>query len=325
VIPDRVVLSNRLVGADRLRRPLNASVSRQAAMTNRRKPKKPVRNPSHVVFPRKGPVRSVVEQFPREQEDLEFTVGRKFLGALKHFEGIQLTGLCRGSEPADLMCTSSDGQTVGLQIVEVINQCLRQVQHQRSSYREALVQALGKDLLLFNGCRVSLVDSGEPPYLPEVASKDGEACLRVLADHLRGVAKEVHNLRVGKIRSRGTKTGSPERKVGVLIERILPAGEPVRLEFIWTGGGPSYRVDISRDLLTKALQSKVSKRYAKPSVGKFVLLAYSIDTLLGNDDPDISESRRILENSEHPFDEVWFLYPYAEKELGSLIRVWPAR
>jgi hypothetical protein len=292
-------------------------------MSDHRKPKKPIRNPAHFVFSKAGPVRRVVEELPREQEALEFTVGRKFLGALQRFEGVQLHDLCRGSEPADLVCKSLDGHTIGLQIVEVINQQLRQLRHMRSSYREALVQILGKELLLFNGCRVSLVDSGEPPYLPPLTSTGGQACLRVVKEHVRKVAKDIHTLEVGKIRSRSTKTLNPEHKVSVLVERILPAGEPVRLELSWAGGGPSYRVDISRGLLTQAVQSKIAKRYAKPAVGKFVLLAYSIDTLLKGDDPDVSESRCILSSSQHPFDDAWFIYPYADKELGALVHIWP--
>jgi hypothetical protein len=54
-------------------------------------------------------------------------------------------------------------------------------------------------------------------------------------------------------------------------------------------------------------------------------LAYSVDSLLGKDDPDIAESQRLLETLPHPFDEVWFLYPYAEKDLGALVHVWPTR
>jgi hypothetical protein len=52
-------------------------------------------------------------------------------------------------------------------------------------------------------------------------------------------------------------------------------------------------------------------------------LAYSIDTLFREDDPDIVESQRLLGTSRHPFDEAWFLYPYAEVDLGALIYVWP--
>jgi hypothetical protein len=292
-------------------------------MNNRRKPKKPVRNPAHLVFSKSGPVRRVIEELPGEQEDLELTIGMKFLGALQRFEGVQFYDLCRGSEPADLICKSPDGHSVGLQIVEVINQQLRQLRDMRSSYRNALLETLGEDLLLFNGCRVSLVDSGEPPYLPRVTSTSGQACLQALVQHVRQVAKEIHTLEVGKIRSRRTKTLNPDRDISVLVERIISSDEPVGLEFSWSGSGPSYRADVSRRLLSQAVQSKIAKQYAKPVVGKFVLLAYSIDTLLEDDDPDVVESQRILESSQHPFDDAWFIYPYANKELGSLVHIWP--
>jgi len=292
-------------------------------MSKKERPKKPARNPGHIVFPKQGPVRQVVEELPREQESLELRLGRKFLGALNHFEGIEFHELSRGVEPADLMCKSSDREAIGIQIVEVINHQLRQLQEMRSSYRDALMQTLGDELLLFNGCKVSLVDVGDPPYLPKVSSKVGQVCLRVLADHLRSVAKEIHTLGVGKIRNRSVTTSNPEHKVGALIERIMLPGEPVRLEFTWTGGGPSYRTDVPRGFLPSAVQSKIAKRYAKPKVGKFLLLAYSIDTMFAEDDPDLVEARRILETSQHPFDDTWYLYPYADKELGHLIHIWP--
>jgi len=265
----------------------------------------------------------VVEEFPREKEDLELTVGRKFIGALQHFEGIQLQDLCRGSEPADLVCRSTVGESVGLQVVEVVDQQVQHLQLMRLSYRAALVEALGEDLLRFNGCRVSIVDSGEPPYLPKVNTREGQMCLRLLAEHVRRVAIDVHTLQVGKMRLCGTKTQDPKRKVSVLVERLLVPGDPVRLELSWTGGGPSYRTDASRGILSQAVRSKIEKHYSKPESEKFVLLAYSIDTLLRSDDPDVRESQQILEATEHPFDDVWYFYPYAEKILGALIHVWP--
>lgn len=292
-------------------------------MSDRGKSKKPIRNPAHIVFSKEVPVRRVVEEFPREQESLEFTIGKKFLGALQRFNGIQLHGLYRGAEPADLVCKTTDGHIVGLQIVEVIDQQLRQLRQMRLSYREALIQTLGKELLLFNGCRVLIGDSGVPPYLPKVNSTSGAAWLKFLTAHILAIANDIHTLEVGKIRSRSAETLNPKCKVSFIIHRILPADEPVRLEFSWNGGGPPYQTDISRGLLTQAVQSKIAKRYAKPAVGKFVLLAYSTDTLLMEDDPDVSESRSILESSEHPFDDAWFIYPYADKELGALVHIWP--
>ena len=285
--------------------------------------RKPLRNPSHIVFPKEGAPYTVVEQFPRDQENLDLVVGRKFVRALSHFKGIQYEGLSRGSEPADLTCRSPDGTVIELQIVEVINQQLRELRHMRSSYRDALLREMGDDLAVFSGCRVSLVDSGNPPYLPTVDSDEGRECVRLLAEHLRKVGAEIHTLEPGKIRSRKTKTVDPERRVSVLVERFVPVGGSGPFEFLWTGGGPGFRTDVPRGLLPAAVQSKIDKRYAKPSSARFVLLAYSVDTDLMRCDPDIAESHRLLDTSSHPFDEVWFLSPYAHEELGALWHIWP--
>jgi hypothetical protein len=67
----------------------------------------------------------------------------------------------------------------------------------------------------------------------------------------------------------------------------------------------------------------IKKRYTKPASVRFWLLAYSIDSLLLEEDPDIAESRRLLEDLRHLFDEVWFLYPFADRESGAIVHVWP--
>jgi len=292
-------------------------------VSERARPQKPLRNPSHVAFPKGGAPYPVVEQLPREQEDLELALGRKFIGALCHFNGIQFGELTRGAEPADLACRSPDGTATELQIVEVIDQELRELRHMRSTYRDALVEKLGDVLRLFSGCQVSLVDSGDPPYLPNVNSKNGRECLRLLAADIQKVGAEIDTLEAEKIRSRRTQTRYPEREVVILVERVCPAGEAVPFGLEWTGGGPWYRSGISRGLLPAAVRSKIDKQYTKPASARFWLLTYSVDSPLREDDPDIAESQRLLEASRHPFDEVWFLYPYADRELGALVHVWP--
>ena len=128
-----------------------------------------------------------------------------------------------------------------------------------------------------------------------------------------------------KMRSRQTRTRDPERTVGVLVERIVRAGESIPFDFHWTGGGPSSRTDVPRGLLPGAVYAKIDQQYTKPASGRFWLLAHSVDSLLSKDNPDIAESRRLLATSPHPFDEIRFLYPYAENELGALLHVWPTQ
>lgn len=275
-----------------------------------------------MVFPKKCAPYAVEEQLPRHQEPLELALGEKFLGALARFEGIELTRSAHRTEPADLSCHAADGTKIDIQIVEVVDRQLRAVSRMRSSYAMAIEHSLGDQLNVFRGCRVSLVDSGDPPYLPAVRSKAGEQCVSSLAEHIRNVGAEIGTLAVGSIRSRKTKVGTIGRSVGVLVERFLPFQEGAPLDFLWTGGGPAFRTDISRGLLTAAIRSKMHKRYAKPTSAKFWLLAYSIDILLHEADLDVTESRDELSNREHPFDAVWFLFPYASKPLGALLRIW---
>ena len=66
----------------------------------------------------------------------------------------------------------------------------------------------------------------------------------------------------------------------------------------------------------------LDKHYAKPGE-RFVLLVYSLDTLRMSDHPDLVEACRLLADRTHPFDEVWYLYPYAEKDLGHLVPLFP--
>jgi hypothetical protein len=52
-------------------------------MTDRKKPKKPVRNPSHIVFPKAGPVRRVVEGRPLSCPTLQALSRRNIVGCPK--------------------------------------------------------------------------------------------------------------------------------------------------------------------------------------------------------------------------------------------------
>jgi hypothetical protein len=291
-------------------------------MGDRPRPQKPRRNPSHFVMAKNTPSRRVVEEMPRVKAELELKVAQKFVNTLRR-KNIYLDDPRPGVEPADLMCNTPIGQEIGLQLVEVVNEPLRQLQETRSTYQDSLRYALGADLHLFNGCLVSLCDSAKPHLLPKVESKAGQACLRHFTEFLRSVAKDVHTLQVGNIRHRRINTTDPVRSISVTIHRRSPAGESARVTLYWSGGAPSYRVDISRDLLTGTVRSKISKYYAKPTIARFVLLTYSVDTHLEKDDPDVTEAKQLLDTVKHPFDEVWFFVPIAQKDFGQLIKVWP--
>ncbi len=294
-------------------------------MASHNKPKKPVRNPVVYVLPKKGPGYPKEEQMPRVQEELELTVGKKFVGALKHFKGIELHDLHHGPEPADLICQTAEGDQIAIQVVEVVDLQLRQVDDMRASYRNALVKTLDKNLLLYNGCRVTLCDSGEPPYLPKVSTPQGQVCLMRIAHSILEMAKGVDTLDIGGYKGIRVKIFNPKRSISIGVERVIPAADPVRLEFTWTGGGPAYYSDKSRGLLTRAVQTKLAKHYVKPNIGKFILLLYSIDFSLEMDELDLRDARQLLNSAKHPFDDVWFIYLYPQEELGALTLIWPLK
>lgn len=286
------------------------------------RPKKPARNPSHLVFPKAGPVRFVEEQLPRNQESLEFSLGEKFQGAMQAFHETSLVVSADRVEPADLRYTAVNGDHIDVQVVEVVDLRLRQLLRMRTSYVAAIHESPENGLSRYGGCWATLVDSAEPPYLPDPRTVEGQKCLHQLLDHIASVGESLGSLDVGRIRSRKTLVGSTGRSVALIVERLAPSSASTQFTLQWTGGGPPYRSDVSRGYLTAAVRSKIAKHYAKPASAQFWLLAYSIDVLLAKEDPDLLECRALLSTEDHPFDKVWYLYPYAAQKLGHLLSVW---
>jgi hypothetical protein len=79
-----------------------------------KRPLKPDRPISSIVFPKSGRPHLKVERLPRTQGELELAIGRKFLGALAHFRDERCSDLRLGSEPADLICKQEDGSEVAI-------------------------------------------------------------------------------------------------------------------------------------------------------------------------------------------------------------------
>jgi hypothetical protein len=263
-----------------------------------------------------------VEHPPRDQKQLEFAIGSKFIGALAHFQGVRLSKLTicpESEEPGDLTCMAEKGHAIKIQVAEVIDHSLRRLEEMRGSYVESIRNQYGNVLALFSGCRVSLVDSGEEPYLPHIQMSQGQECLRKLVTELEKIACEIGSLEINRIRTRDIQIS--KKRIGVVCIRFASAGKDVPFQFAWEGGGPPYRKGISRRLLYTTIASKIEKHYSKPTE-PFWLLTYSTDTLLGEQDPDIEESRDLLDSTKHPFDAVWYLYPYTNEELGYVLRVW---
>src|SRR5688500_17339127 len=100
-------------------------------------PKKPKRDPSHIVFSKGRSPYFEAEEIPDTNDGRELAVGKKFIGALSRRE-IHWTDLALGGDPPDLVCRSADGSLIEIELAEAVDQVLRQLRHMRVHYQDAL-------------------------------------------------------------------------------------------------------------------------------------------------------------------------------------------
>lgn len=241
--------------------------------------------------------------------------------SLAHFHGLIFSDLERGDDPPDLVCKGPGGSRLNIEVVEIVDEKLRLLKQMRDSYHSRISQEHWGALELFKGCAVTLVDSGEPPYLPNVDSVKGATCLAELVAGLTTFGEDIGSLKPKSVRRYELAIGSHKRCVTVLCERFVPAGDGVQVGFRWDGAGPGHQIDIPRQLLPNVIRQKI--QHNSPLRDPFWLLAYSCDTNFGEDDADINESRRLLRVRKTPFNEIWYLYPLSNIKLGHIIPIWP--
>lgn len=289
---------------------------------SKKKPLKPDRPLVGIMFPKHGRPSRIIEHMPRTQDDLETAVGVKFIDSLAQFYGRKYSDLRSGAGRGDLLCHDEKGLLIKIQVVEVINQNIRQLREMRKSYREYIIANHGAIFEAFRGCTVKVVGVGNPPYLPNIKTQGGRDCASQIAKWLSDLSKDIKSLECKKILRRETTLVPYQRGVSVKIERFRPFDNTAPFKFTWSRCGPSYR-DGKRNLLPTAIKSKINKHYSKPKE-PFWLLAYSIDTFyFEEEDLDIQESVSLLHKTDHPFDEVWYFNPFVNINLGSIIHIWP--
>ncbi len=287
-------------------------------MSSKRK-KQPLKPPvtfGSIVFSKDGRVRPNFEDLPRVQEDIELTIGKKFAGALKHFYGQTLEDLKKVEDSADLMCVGENEAEVRIQVAEVVWQKRRTIDNRRQTYLRKIEADISEVLELFSGYRLSIADAGDEPFLPPLKSKEGQAHLLDLVSKLKELGEGLATLADGKRRIRKWKIGSLQIMLVADCERIAPQGEYLPL-VRWTGAYV-YRDDERLSLIADEIKKKIKKGYAKSSA-EFWLLVYSVDILPKADDPEVDEARKLLRSMQHPFDQVWFFFPYSNQDLGHLI------
>lgn len=291
-------------------------------MSNKKSPQKPDRPIGAIIFPGKGkgPVRSEFEHLPRDQKPLELTIGQKFIGAMSHFGHAELTDLILGEEPADLFCTDATGQRIGMQVTEMIDPVGVLIDAHRDIYIQELSKRCADTLKMFSGCAVQITDDGMEDFFPPLNSPEGQTFISEMTNQLAALAGEIDSLALNQIRVRKWTFTKVKNNVGVFCQRHLEAGTEIGCNFSW-GRQRGFKKEEGDAFLPNTINNKILKSYTSPSY-KFWLLVYSTDKPVGPDDASVALAGGVLDAEPHPFEKVWYFFPYHNRDLGHIVPVW---
>ena len=286
----------------------------------KRSPLKPDRPTGAIIFPKSGPVRFETEHLPREQKALEMAVAKKFVGALSHFGYGTMVDLRPGDEPADLLCTTSEGQPIAIQIAELIDIIGVKLNANRDLYLRSMLDCSSAIMSLFSGCSIEIMDDGSSNFFASLNRPAGKAMLEQLNGFLCDTSKDINTLGINKRRARKRDVGLSQNTVHIVCQRYVHAAPDVGYTIRW-GRQRSYTASERDRMLPDTVRRKVKKSYQKPKQ-EFWLLIYGTDMIFMPEDDAIKLTHNLLGEAPHPFDKVWFFYPYHGRDLGHTICVW---
>ena len=286
-------------------------------MAKKNRPRKPTRPLGSAIFAKSGRVCLDVEHLPSTQEDIELVIGHKFIGGLDRFHGIKLSGLARGEEPADLTCHDAHGNEIYIQLVEAVDRALREREQQRVVYTKALNEFYNEIAPLYDGCVLSLISPMDDPLLPPLNSKLGKQAFNEILTYLRELGVMLDTLGTNNRRIRRWRVGGTE--ILADCERLAPRGSGVPFQVRSPG---NFLAGGLADLC-EAIRGKLKRQYSKPS-SEFWLLVHSTDIVpLQPADAQVTNAEQLLSSRAHPFDKVWYLFPYSNKDYGHVLLIWP--
>ncbi len=287
---------------------------------SKKTPRKPDRPIGAIIFPKSGPVRRELEHLPREQKPLELIIGQKFVGAITHFGHGILTDLRLGDEPADLLCTDASGHPVSIQVAEIVDEFGVKLNAHRDIYVRALKESCADMLAMLSGCALEILDDGTEDFFPPLNRPEGQAMFKELASHIATLAQEIDTLGVKKLRHRKCTIGASRTTVSFSCQRHMEAAPETGFTIRW-GRQRVFKAEERNALLSDTIRNKIRKSYTPPN-HEFWLLVYTTDMLFAADDASIGIAAALLDCSSHPFEKVWFFFPYHDRDFSQVVRVW---
>jgi len=247
----------------------------------------------------------------------------KFAGALSHFEGRQIQDIKKSDPWPDFEGTEKNGN-VGIEIVELVNQRHNILRSTQQSYENAILDELGDRVEMFNGLDITLDDNYQTPPYPKVTSVEGRAIVESFVSNLLASVPELECYAVRKVFIHRWQDDAGGPKIGIYGYRIAgkEVGLPARIRFF---GSFPESTDRVMWLLAESVAHKIAKSYTRYAKGSLTLLVYEVGSISvePGESQAILKAREILEANEHNFDEAWYIFPYADRDLGAINKIWP--
>ena len=290
----------------------NPCTSREIPEMAKRKPVKPSKPLTTIVFRPGDGVHMVSEFLPPTQEDIEAVIVRKFLRALREYNGQELELVERADPNAwpDFEGTLN-GHKVGIELVEVISPDHARKRSRQRDYLRELVPHVTDLAPMLRGICLTIDDGYQEPLWPRVNTREGRALLAELAANIRSAVPQLQG--VGPRGGHLVWTTAPRPHTGVLAMR----GQRI-------AGAPTMPIDLSfqgaylpdATVLATIVAGKIAEGYTAYPGGDLCLLAYG-DGMV-TDSNAISLARLMLAKVPHPFAVVWSFFPLPGQDGGLL-------
>ena len=267
-------------------------------------------------------MRKVIEPLPDNKDELETSVIEKFKGALLHFERREIENV-KKADPWPDFEAKEGSDTIGIEVVELVNRQHNILHSFQQKYETAILERLGDKISLFNGLHITLNDNYQTPQYPKVKSLKGQQIVEAFVSNLVNCVDELRNLKVGQTFVRNWQNEDNKPKIGIFGRKGVPKNATLLQHIDFFGSFPESEKNV-RSLLAKTVQHKIEKLYTPYDKGRLLLLVYEVGSIsveMGGQGL-IKRAQEILEQNEHPFDEVWYIFPYAKPKLGALYKVW---
>jgi hypothetical protein len=269
----------------------------------------------------------VVESLPADQEDQEYAILEKFIGALKHFESRDISGPYRRGDQWPDFEKGTAADALGIELTWVTHEPHDHLRRLQEQYARRVKGLLAKVDPTLAGLHFHLEDGYQDPPYPPLSAAKGEAVAQSIAALIESDIPTLATLPVWSdpgrppVQRLARETGPGGVTIGYVAHRFAHAesgADPIIRFF------GSFPIDkgLLDTLLWRAIERKLDKAYATYP-GQLWLVVWG-GAWVGGVPPSAAAAfaRQRLAMTSHPFDAIWVMSPYPGQELGSIERVW---